>query len=57
MNSIYYIIHMSRELRDVIKNYITSLRPFGGKNLPSADFAFTSLDMNELCTITLFYYG
>ena len=39
---------MSRELRDVIMNYITSLRPFGGKNLPSADFALMSLDHNEL---------
>ena len=33
----------------MIMNFITSLRPFGGKNLPSADFAFMSLNINELC--------
>ena len=36
-----------RELRDVIMNFITSLRPYGGKNLPKADFAFMSLNNNE----------
>lgn len=42
---------MPRKLRDVIINFITSLRPFGGKNLPSADFVFMFLDYNELCMI------
>ena len=37
----------------MIINFITSLRPYGGKNLPSADFAFMSLDINGPCYNTI----
>ena len=37
----------------MIINFITLLRPFGGKICPKADFAFMSLDINELCKDTL----
>jgi hypothetical protein len=29
-------------------DFITLLRPFGGKNLPMADFTFMFLNINEL---------
>ena len=35
----------------MIRNFITLLRPYGGKNLPSADFAFMFLDIDELYNI------
>ena len=34
----------------IILDYTTLLRTYGGKNLPLADFAFMSLDIDELCT-------
>ena len=46
---------MSRELRNVIINFITLLRPFGGKIYIKTDFAFMSPDINELCKDTLIF--
>lgn len=34
----------------IILDFITLLHPYGSKNLPLADFAFMSLDIDELCT-------